>query len=209
LSYDLTGAPLSTVPRPGESANDVDIDVAPTAFVMAGVEVPAGTLLFVNGETGVTEIYAIDPETGTVLATLITNFGASHVVGAAYHPTLDRYFAIQDRVPGATDGNLVGVLDSQTGMVTSTWSVVPNFDVNYGDIDVCLATGNLMLVSSNETTIGEFTTDGAFVRTHALPDGVGGLAGIALDDASGRVWVVSNSGGVWSFDGGPCSSAAK
>lgn len=209
LSYDLTGAPLSTVPRPGESANDVDIDVAPTAFVMAGVEVPAGTLLFVNGETGVTEIYAIDPETGTVLATLITNFGASHVVGAAYHPALDQYFAIQDLVPGATNGNLVGILDPQTGMATSTWSLLPNFDVNYGDIDVCLATGNLMFVSSNETTIGEFTTDGAFVTKHALPDGVGALAGIALDDASGRVWVVSNSGGVWGFDGGPCSPAAN
>lgn len=209
FSYDVTGAPLASVPRPGEAANDVDIDVAPVPLLVAGVEVPAGTLLFANGESDVAEIYAIDPATGTVLATLITAFGASHVVGAAYHPALDQYFAIQDRVPGATDGNLAAAIDSQTGMVLASWSVLPNFDVNYGDVDVCLATGNLMFVSSNETTIGEFTTEGTFVTKHALPPGVGALAGIALDDASGQVWVVSNSGGVWRFDGGPCGPAAE
>jgi hypothetical protein len=205
LSYDSSGQPVSAIPRPGEAANDVDVDVASVAFAVAGVEVPVGTLLFSNGESDTVEIYAVDPVSGTVLTTLETAFGASHVVGAAYHPALDAFFAVQDRVPGATDGNLVGMLSPADGALLSSWSVLPNFDVNYGDLDVCLSTGNLMLVSSNETSIAEFTTDGAFVGAHELPIGVGGLSGIALDDASGRVWVVSNSGGVWSFDGGPCA----
>lgn len=42
LCYDTTGQKLFSVPAPGEQANDVDIEIAPVAFQLAGTNVPQG-----------------------------------------------------------------------------------------------------------------------------------------------------------------------
>ena len=72
---------------------------------------------------------------------------------------------------------------------------------------MCASTGNLLLVSSAESSIGEFTPDGAFVATHALPAGVSSLSGIGLDEGSGEVWVAGTGGLVWRLGGAPCAAS--
>ena len=199
------GVALGTVPRPGESANDVDVDFAPTALTLGTASIAEGTMLFTNGETGVAEIYAIDTTVDAAPSVLTTAFGSSHVVGSSYHASRATIFAVQDRQVAAPNGNLMGELDPTNGSVLNTFVTVPEFSVNFGDIDVCQSTGNLFVVSSDESTMAEFTPTGTFLGEHALPATVSGLSGIAVDDSTGEVWLAGTSGGVWHVQGAPCS----
>jgi hypothetical protein len=141
----------------------------------------------------------------TPLATLATQFGVSHVVGGAFHLGRSTFFAVQDRVPGAPAANTVGEIDPASGAVIATFSLLPNFDVNYGDIDVCQSTGQLFVVSDSADSIAELTPAGVFVRAHPLPADVSGLSGIGIDDdISGDAWVSSRGGAVSRLGGFPC-----
>ncbi|MCD8533995.1 MAG: hypothetical protein LR011_04055 [Verrucomicrobia bacterium] len=74
-SYSRAGEFIGSIERPGEAANDVDLDVAGGPLTLGEVAIPSGTLLMINGETDVAEIFALDPSTGQVLATRATSFG--------------------------------------------------------------------------------------------------------------------------------------
>jgi len=201
-SYDTAGTYLGSVPRPGGAANDVDLDTAVEPMTLAGVSVPAGSLLYFDGESGVTEVYAVDPVTGAVLATLTTAFGSSHVVGGAHHPGRDTLFLLQDGVPGNVIGNRVAEVDPDSGAILGEFSTIASgFDINFGDLDVGAITGNLYIASSSEGSIAEFTPGGVLVRELQLPSGVNGLSAISVDDATGRAWVASSSGVVWHLGG--------
>jgi hypothetical protein len=203
--FSPAGVQLSSLARAGESADDVDLDFAPADFSLGGAAVAAGDMLLINGESGPAEIYVVPPDVdaGTPRS-LATQFGASHVVGGAFHIARGTFFAVQDRVPGSPLGNVVAEIDATSGAVLRSFSTLPNYDVNYGDLEVCQSTGNLLLVSSAESTVGEFTPDGTFVAKHALPNGVSGLSGIGLDDATGTAWLSSTSRNVFRVTGLPC-----
>jgi hypothetical protein len=196
------GADLGTIARPGEAADDVDLEVAPVAFTLGTTAVAAGALLFANGETDVTELYT--PETSATAA-LVTQFGASHVVGVAVHPTRGTLFLSQDR-NGATNPSTIAEINPTTGAVVAMFPTTPQFTINYGDIDVCGSSGNLFVVSNVERTIAEFTPAGVFVNAYALPAQVGGASGIALEgDAAGSAWISDTGGGLWRLSGLPCA----
>src|SRR5262245_24625804 len=55
---DSDGVVQQSLPRPGEGANDADLEFAPVALTLNATPIPAGTLLFINGESGTAEIYA-------------------------------------------------------------------------------------------------------------------------------------------------------
>lgn len=204
LHYGTDGTFRGAVPRPGESANDVDLEIAPEALMLGTTSVPEGTLLFINGETDEAEIYAVDKTNGAVLATLETDFGVSHVVGGAYHPTRNTFFLVQDKVPGAADENMIAEIDPASGEVLNTFQITDTFVVNFGDLDVSSSSGNLFIVSSDEDDIAEFTPEGDFVQRHALPDGVGSLSGLALNCATGEAWVSNTSGVISRLDQVAC-----
>jgi hypothetical protein len=164
-------------------------------------------MLFINGESGVAEVYAVDTATGSVLATLVTAFGNSHVVGGGYHRTRDSLFLVQDGL-GGTFANTVAEIDTTTGAVLQTWSTAASFPVNYGDLDVSAA-GNLLIVSSSESTIAEFTPSGALVQEQSLPLGVSSLSGIGALTANGEAWVGGTGGVVWLLGGLPTCGAAS
>ena len=128
----------------------------------------------------------------------------ANIVGGAYHPGRDTFFLVQDSAPSSPADNLVGEIDPATGNVINSFQVSPEYDVVFGDLDVCGATGNLLLVSSVEPRIGEFTPDGAFVAGHPLPGAVTSVSGIALDDASSEAWVSGTGGTLWRLNGVPC-----
>lgn len=200
-SYTRTGTFVSSVNRPGESANDADLEFAPEALTLGATPITANTLLMINGETDAAEIYAADKVAGTVLATLNTSFGANHVVGGAYHAGRNSFFLVQDRQSSSsTTDSLVAEIDPTNGNVLNTFkidSILADYTVNFGDIEVNNLTGNLLIVSSDETSIAEFTPTGGFVQTLALPAGVSSLSGIALDEARGEAWVTSSNGVVF------------
>jgi hypothetical protein len=201
-AFTTAGVAMGTLPLMGESADDGDLDVAPTAFMLGTTAVPAGSLLFTNGEVGTAEIYAYDPTTKMPLGMLATMYGDNHVVGASFHTTRGSLFAVQDRQTGA--GNAVAEINVATGAVAGTFPTTPSVSVNYGDIEVCQPTGNLLVVSSDRTDLGEFTPAGAFVRYHNLPADVTALSGIGVDDATGELWVTGTGGTVWKVGGTPC-----
>ena len=159
----------------------------------------------INGEADGAEIYAVDPTNGAVIELLATRFGVSHVVGGGHHPTRDSFFLLQDNVPGAADENQIAEIDSTTGAVLGSFQTTGLFDIFYGALDVCASTGNLLVVSSNEGSIGEFTPTDSLVTTHALPAGVGSLSGIGVDDDTGEVWVSGTTGVVWQLSAVACS----
>lgn len=194
--YSTTGTFLGMVPRPAESADDADVEFAPTSLQVGATTVPAGTLLFINGESGPAEIHAIDKASGAVLASLSTAFGNSHVVGGAYHPTRGTFFLVQDRQVGSIDGSRIGEINPVSGAVLNTFrttDVDATFTVNFGDLDIG-PNGNLYIVSSDETRILELTPSGALVTTHALPTGVTSLCGVGINGRECRTWVTSTAG---------------
>jgi DNA-binding beta-propeller fold protein YncE len=201
--YAEDGTFLSSADVVGEGANDVDIDMSPADLVMNGTFVAQGQLLLVNGESGVAEIYAIDEVTNEVIDTLPTGFGASHVVGGSYHPQRGTFFLVQDKVPGGFQANRIAEVDVTTGDTLQTFSTMPEFQVDYGDLDISPVSGHLFVVSSDESTIAEFTPDGAFVTEHVLPSGVSSLSGIALDNDLQGAWVCSTSGVVFKLGNFP------
>ena len=195
--YSSAGTLLGSVPRPGGSANDADVEFTVGPLVLAGVPLPDATLLYIDGESGVADIYAIDKATGAVLATLATSFGVSHVVGGAHHPQRGTIFLIQDAVPsGTSNDNVVAEIDPATGAVLQSWQTniaLPGFTIDYGDIEVA-GNGNLLIVSSDESSIGEFTPTGTFVTLRALPSGVSSLAGIGVGPGPCELWVIETNG---------------
>lgn len=198
--YTASGTVLATIPRPGEVADDADLEITTVAMTLNTTPLPAGTLLFINGESGSADIYAVNKSTGAVLATLVTGFGVSHVVGGAVHPSRGTIFLVQDKVPSnAAERSRVAEIDPRTGAVLNTFQIttaLPSFTVNFGDIDVAI-NGNLLIASSDELSIAEFTPAGALVQQLALPAGVSGLCGIGVDEGNCEVWVASTSTGVW------------
>lgn len=97
--YAEDGTFIASIPRPGESANDVDLEIAPAELNLAETTIARGTPLFINGESGTAEIYAVDAATGSVLDTLDTKFGNSHVVGGAYHPIRNTFSSSRTTYP--------------------------------------------------------------------------------------------------------------
>lgn len=194
LCYDTAGNLLNTIPVPGGTANDVDIEIAPVQLLMNGNIVPQGQLLFINGEVDSAEIYAVDNVSGIIIDTLSTSFGTDHVVGGAYHPQRNTFFMLQDNVPGTATENLIAEINPLTGDTLQTFQITNYMSVFFGDIDVG-ANGNLLVVSSNKDSIAEFSPTGTFVYMHDLPAGVTQLSGLGLDNSTGQAWVTSEAGG--------------
>jgi hypothetical protein len=209
-SYTPGGTFVSSITRfgLGEAADDVDIDFSRNSFLFgpASTSLPGGTLLFINGEDGFADIYAVNPTTGALIATLTTSFGASHVVGGAIHPTRDTFFLVQDRVPSdTTQRNRIAEINPITGAVLNTFLTTDassTFTVNFGDLDIHPTTGNLLVVSSDETQILELTPAGAFVRLIDLPAGVSLLSGLGIDELTGDLWVSGTGGSIGAVPGG-------
>jgi len=205
LGFSPSGAPIGSIPRPGESADDVDVTFAHRQIVIGGTTIPVGTLLFINGETGVADIYSVNTLSGAPLDTLVTSFGVSHVVGGGYHSGRNSFFLVQDDVPSAAINNTIAEVDPATGDTLRHFRTTGRFNVSFGDVEVSEETGNLFVVSSDrDDSLAEFNYDGSYFRLHDLPATVSNPTGIALDCAAGEAWVSSNNGTVYRLGQFPC-----
>ena len=208
LCYTPSGILCDALLTPGGTANDVDVEVTPESITLNGTVIPKGEVLFINGESGAAEIYAIDNLTDEVFDTLNTSFGVDHVVGGSYHPQNNTFFLVQDNVPGTVDENRIAEIDPISGDTLQTFQITSFFNVSYGDIEVGTS-GNLFVVSSLEDSIAEFTAQGTFVQKHGLPLGVSSLSGIGLDCDKGEAWVSSTAGTVFHLGQFPCGISGQ
>jgi hypothetical protein len=197
--YTREGAFVTSLPRPGESANDADIEFATESFSLGGTEVPVGTLLFVNGETGGADVYAVNTNTGFVVASLSIPFGVHHVVGGAYHPSRDSFFLVADKLDSSTPNTIAEVNPLTGDVINSFGTGSSGYTMNYGDIEISAVTGNILLVSSDESSVRELTSTGSLVRDMPLPASVGSLSGIGRDDSRSELFVSAPTAafGVW------------
>lgn len=205
-SYATNGDFVAAIPLLTETANDVDLDIAPESLNIGNTVVPAGQLLMINGETDEAEIYALDNLTGVIIDTLNSSFGNSHVVGGSYHDQRNTFYMIQDNVPSAALENMIAEIDPVSGETLQTVQITSVFRVSYGDIEVA-SSGNLFVVSSIEDSIAEFSPVGVLVKKHGLPTGVSDLSGIALNCETNEAWVCNTSGVIFHLGQFPCTAS--
>lgn len=197
---DRLGFVQGSLSMQGEGANDVDLDIAAQSFRLKDSQIPQGSLLIFNGETAATEVYAVDPVSGALLARLDTAFGASHVVGGAYNPVSQTLWLLQDNVPPAGTGNMVAQIDPVSGQVLSSFSLVTaqhNYSVSFGDLHINPYNGNLLLVSSIQNAMAEFDRSGTLLRLLPLPAGVSNISGLAISADGTLLWLASTNGTVY------------
>ncbi len=178
--YDSNETFIRSIPMPGGRADDVDLEIASADFTLGDSLVKKGDLLVINGESNEVVVYAIDVDSGTIITSLTTKFGNSHVVGGAYNSRRNSFFFIQDNVPAVALENMVAEVNPITGDVMNSYQVTDDFSVYYGDLDISETSGHLFIVSSSESSIAEYTPLGDLVREWELPSGASGLSGISI-----------------------------
>jgi Ca2+-binding RTX toxin-like protein len=189
--FSTTGSPLSTIPRPGQSSNDFDLDVAEVSLTVGQGTVPAGGLVVTNGEVSPQKIFGID-RAGTILGQLDLQ---GTLVGGSYHAARKSMMVVD------YGADVIRELDPATGTLLNEFPVTPKgspaFDVFFGDVAVSAQTGNLFIVSSTQAVVRELTADGAFVQDYEVGSlGIGGMSGVDIDPATNDAWIVTNSNGI-------------
>jgi hypothetical protein len=155
--------------------------------------VPANALFVFNGEVAPGMLIAIDKNDGTVFGSVALPGGI--VVGGAYHPTRGTAFVVEFQ------SDVITEIELDTGTPLGAFPVAPvgspAFDVYYGDIMVEPRSGNLFIVSSNETRLRVLTPTGAWVRDYDIAAlGVVSPSGIAWDPQTSTAWIATTGGTV-------------
>lgn len=201
LEYTPGGIPVPpAVPLSALASNDIDLDFLTLPTIVGQTGVPSNSLLIVNGAVVPTKVTAVEKATGIALDSIVLPTNAGSSVGGAFHPARGTLFSVDWTTA------VIGEYNLASGALVSSFTVrptgPPSFDVSYGDVDLDVATGNLMVVSSSQNVIRVFTSTGAWVRDVDVASlGIQLLSGIAWDDSSRTAWVVSTNGGVYHVGG--------
>lgn len=182
-----TGLTDRTLPITGGS-DSFDLQIISEAITLNGTALPAGSLISIN-RAG--EIRAFDKTDGTLLAAVSTS-SSSNIVGGSYNAVTDTFFAVDFLT------NEVFEFSIADGSELSRFDIDDVFPelVNFGDIAVDPATGDLLVVGSSRNTLLRLGTDGDLKDAVALPAGVNALSGIAIAD-SDEVWVTETTGDIF------------
>ncbi|WP_372898265.1 hypothetical protein, partial [Stieleria sp.] len=188
----VSGQTLAAFNLPGGNSTNTGLQVLPTAMTLGGVGVSAGSLLVTNGSVSFDKLYAVDPTTGVILATLDLGQNIDPVAGV-YDPTSGSLFLL-DR-----NANLLWQIDPSTGAVQNSFALA--IDVFHGGLALDPVSGNLWIGTSQSTTVSEYTLTGSLVRTVDLAaQGLGNeLTGLVFDLA-GQLLAASTLGVVYRFD---------
>ncbi len=189
-----TGALVASFALPGGNSGNIGLQILPTAMTLNGVSVPAGSLLVTNGVPNPDAVYAVNAQTGVLIASLSVGENIDSV-GGLYDAASGHLFLLDE------NPNDVVEINPTTGAVLNRYAVP--FDVYYGGIALNPANGHLFIGSSQTTLVVEMTTSGTVVKYYNLASqGLHGgeLSGLAFD-ASGHLLVSSiNRGTISRFD---------
>lgn len=189
---------LPTIPTPGGTANDYDLEFLPYSTAVGPSDVPGNTLLVLNGEISPRTAYAVNKDDGTVLDSLQTTL--TNPVGGSFHPERQTLFAV-DWVD-----DTVTELELSTGAVIANFPMgpvgAPAFDMYYGDVEVAPTSGNLILVSSAEASVRIMSPTGVLITDIPVAQlGITGMSGIAIDQSTGAAWITSTTGEIFQVFG--------
>ncbi|MFK8016323.1 MAG: hypothetical protein AB8G17_12890 [Gammaproteobacteria bacterium] len=195
---DDTGAPITTIPLPGNNSNDFDLDFSIGALSVGGTAVPGNTLLVFNGDDNPERLYALDKTDGTILSDIALD--SFSLVGGAQVPGANQVATVQ-----FTGDDTIISHDADTGLQVTEFLPGPQpFDIFFGDIDINQQNGNLVLVSSSQNIVRELTPTGLCVRDVDVGDlGITGMSGVAIDQNTGFFYISSTNGLVYLLDPAP------
>lgn len=201
--FDTSGTIVGSIVDPGANGYSSDYFFSSSPTTIAGVDVPANSLLIIEDHSEARDLMAADPVTGVVLASQSLDFINGEVVGGTYCSSTGTFFAcdyVTDEVYEFS-GN---------GTLINTFSVGGGFDVYYGDIEYNEADGNLYLVSSTQSIIRVFNPAGNFVHDIVLT-GITSLSmsGISFDQSNGNAWICSTTGFIHQVSFGKYIAAAS
>ncbi|HWL65970.1 MAG TPA: hypothetical protein VNP73_08350 [Actinomycetota bacterium] len=205
LEFTTSGSQVgSGIPTP-RASNDVDLDFALEPLTVAGVSVPTNTLLAADGETSPVNLYALDKDDGSIAST--QTMPGTTSVGGAQHPARDSFMQV------SYGEHTIHEFDPADGELIGSIPVAPEgsppFSMYFGDIDVDLDTGNIVVVSSNQNVIRAVSPTGEWLgdvdvydeNDQSDPSNVFGMSGVAIDDDTNTVYVTGTGGQVWILTG--------
>jgi hypothetical protein len=184
-----TAALLGSFAIPGGNSTSLGLQILPAAIPsLGGSAVAAGNLLVTNGGASFDKIFAVNPTTGAVMATLDLGQNLNPVAGVFHQPT-GHLFVLDD------SPNEVVELDPATGGVVRRFTTP--FDISSGGLAVHPDTGNLWIGSSTSNSLAEVTPTGTLVRTVDLSQfGDLDVSGLAFRNST-DIWASSTRGLVY------------
>jgi len=200
-----TGQVLSSVLHPFDdfTSTGETLDILTSSLNLAGVVVPAGSLLVGSWIYSLNRIAAIDPSDGTVLSMLTLPFHMN-VVDMAYDTADGGHLYVLDK-----DQDEVVEIDSVTGEIIGSFKTPSSVFFRGGltvgpEVDPSTGRHNLWIATDSERNVSEVTSAGTVVRQIDLSSHSRGSAGIgptdlAFDD-SGRLLASSTRQVVYRFD---------
>ncbi|MGB0600309.1 MAG: Ig-like domain-containing protein [Rubripirellula sp.] len=189
-----SGQTLSTVDLPGGTASGIGLHITPEAMTLAGITVPAGSLLVSNSRPSPDQVFAINPITGEIISTLALEQNLD-VVSLTYDPSGGGHLYLLDANPSQ-----VVEIDLGTGSVINTIDISGFLDLanGRGGLVIDPITGNLWVGGTANSNLIEITTDGTLVRTVDLTDqGINREASGLAFDQDGKLLVSSIHAGIY------------
>ncbi|MBL8816279.1 MAG: hypothetical protein JNL58_09630 [Planctomyces sp.] len=199
--FSRDGAFLGTIPQPGGAIGTSGLDVITQSFNVGGTIVPAGTLLFLRAESQPATLYAIDPDNGTVLASVNLFDVFTNQVGIAHHPGRGSVYLLQL-------GGTIREIDAVQGTVLQTFSVTPSgspaFTLTNGGIDVIGASGDLLIVGNGQEQLRQMTANGQYLRDISLANTgtiMRDFSDLSVNDVTGEILISTEQGYFYRFGG--------
>ena len=191
-----TGVASKTYSWPGGNANGYGgIQVLPTAMTLNGVPIAAGSLLLTNGQISPDTIYAMNPATGVILASL--PLAKQTLPATEINPTAGLYDQATNLiyVLGYSDNKIDAINPATGAIVNSFASPVPQ---NSGGLAIDPTTHQLWAVSYG-STIAYLLNKGTGVILQEMDFSTVGvtnqITGMVFDSA-GKIWLSEYGYGV-------------
>ncbi len=184
---------LPMIPAGAGSFNDTDLDFVTSSFTLGGITLPAGSLIEFNGDAA--KIQALDKGTGA----LITQVAAAIALqGGFVMPLTSALFGVD----WGTD--TIAELDPGDGHVLGSFSIYPpgspTFGIYFGDVESCPGENVFLVAGTEYSFVRGLSSAGTWLGDldlSGLGIGVGEIGGLAVDDATGHLWIAGRSGTVY------------
>ena len=169
------------------------LQVVPAAFTLGTKNVPAGSLLLFHASPNPDRVIAVDPATGTVIASLALGQDYN-TTGGAYDKTTGHLFLLDRRA------NPTKVVEVNPATAAEIGSFALPFNASEAGLAVNPVTGNLWYASDASGNAVELSRTGAVLRTINLVTQnvpANSATGLAFDAAGTTLFVSTGQGAVY------------
>ncbi|MEM9645284.1 MAG: hypothetical protein AAF989_09835, partial [Planctomycetota bacterium] len=183
--------------QPGGVVLNSGIDMIDSPVTLGNTQLPTGSMLFVGlgegDDSDTPVIYALDADTGEVLASLTLAGLPRNQSGIAHHPARGSLF-LMDSV------GTIREISPSDGSVASEFSVTPVgapfYSVSFGGLDVIESTGQLVIAAGSNGRLRILSPDGEFISDvdlRLVGADSGTLSDVSVNNSSGEIWISTES----------------